>query len=90
MPDLVVPESFTVSVPLFGKVELSTSINSNLYGVEASLAAGKDVVEPPSYSARFDAKGTSPIDILSVAVEGILELLQKDRKYALVSCVNET
>ncbi|KAM4713132.1 apolipoprotein Bb, tandem duplicate 1 [Anableps anableps] len=70
MPDLVVPESFTVSVPLFDKVELSTLINSNLYDVEATLAAGKDVVEPPSYSAKFDAKGISPIDILSVAVEG--------------------
>ncbi|XP_054910184.1 apolipoprotein Bb, tandem duplicate 1 [Poeciliopsis prolifica] len=70
MPDIAVPESFTVSVPLFSKIELSTLINSNLYDVEATLAAGKDVVEPPSYSARFDAKGTSPIDILSVAVEG--------------------
>ncbi|XP_032441947.1 apolipoprotein Bb, tandem duplicate 1 [Xiphophorus hellerii] len=70
MPDIAVPESFTVSVPLFSKVQLSTLINSNLYDVEATLAAGKDVVEPPSYSARFDAKGTSPIDILSVAVEG--------------------
>uniref|UniRef100_A0A3Q2QZV6 Apolipoprotein Bb, tandem duplicate 1 n=1 Tax=Fundulus heteroclitus TaxID=8078 RepID=A0A3Q2QZV6_FUNHE len=70
IPELVVPESFTVSVPLFGKVELSTLMNSNLYDVEATLAAGKDVVEPPSYSARFDVKGTSPIEILSVAVEG--------------------
>ncbi|PWA27745.1 hypothetical protein CCH79_00000447 [Gambusia affinis] len=70
MPDFTVPKSFTKSVPLFSKVELSTLINSNLYDVEATFAAGKDVVEPPSYSARFDAKGTSPIDILSVAVEG--------------------
>ncbi|KAM4529005.1 apolipoprotein Bb, tandem duplicate 1 [Fundulus diaphanus] len=70
IPELVVPESFAVYVPLFGKVELSTLMNSNLYDVEATLAAGKDVVEPPSYSARFDVKGTSPIEILSVAVEG--------------------
>lgn len=60
-----------MSVPHFGKIELTTLMNSNLYDVEATLAAGKDVVEPPSYSAKFDAKGTSPIDILSVAVEGI-------------------
>ncbi|KAK5605614.1 hypothetical protein CRENBAI_009306, partial [Crenichthys baileyi] len=70
IPDLVVPKSLTVSVPLFGKVELSALMNSNLYEVEATLGVGKDVVEPPSYSARFDAKGSSPIDILSVAVEG--------------------
>uniref|UniRef100_A0A3P9NJZ8 Apolipoprotein Bb, tandem duplicate 1 n=1 Tax=Poecilia reticulata TaxID=8081 RepID=A0A3P9NJZ8_POERE len=70
MPDFAVPDSFAVSVPVFNKVELSTLIKSNLYDVEATLAAGKDIVEPPSYSAKFDAKGTSPIDILSVAVEG--------------------
>ncbi|XP_038134621.1 apolipoprotein Bb, tandem duplicate 1 [Cyprinodon tularosa] len=71
IPDFVIPENFTVSVPHFGKIELTTLMNSNLYDVEATLAAGKDVVEPPSYSAKFDAKGTSPIDILSVAVEGV-------------------
>uniref|UniRef100_A0A3B5L4P9 Apolipoprotein Bb, tandem duplicate 1 n=1 Tax=Xiphophorus couchianus TaxID=32473 RepID=A0A3B5L4P9_9TELE len=76
MPDIAVPESFTVSVPLFSQVKLSTLINSNLYDVEATLAAGKDVVEPPSYSARFDAKGTSPIDILSVAVEGMVSITE--------------
>ncbi|MED6267510.1 hypothetical protein CHARACLAT_013010 [Characodon lateralis] len=70
IPDLFVPKSLIVSVPLFGKVELSVLMNSNLYEVEATLGVGKDIVEPPSYSARFDAKGSSPIDILSVAVEG--------------------
>ncbi|XP_047244216.1 apolipoprotein Bb, tandem duplicate 1 [Girardinichthys multiradiatus] len=70
IPDLFVPKSLIMSVPLFGKVELSVLMNSNLYEVEATLGVGKDVVEPPSYSARFDAKGSSPIDILSVAVEG--------------------
>ncbi|XP_041832599.1 apolipoprotein Bb, tandem duplicate 1 [Melanotaenia boesemani] len=70
IPELVVPESLTLSIPFFGKAEFSTMMTSNLYDLEASVAAGKDVVEPPSYSARFDVKGTSPIDILSVAVEG--------------------
>lgn len=36
------------------------------------MDAGKDVEEPPSYSAKFDLKGDSPIDILSVALAGIL------------------
>ncbi|KAM4521772.1 apolipoprotein Bb, tandem duplicate 1 [Odontesthes bonariensis] len=70
IPELVVPESFTLSVPLFGQADLSATMTSNLYDMEASLAAGKDVVEPPSYSAKFDVKGTSPIDILSMAIEG--------------------
>lgn len=72
IPDFVVPEDFILSIPVFGKAEFSTKMESNLYDIEASMAVGKDVVEPPSYSAKFDVKGTSPIEILTVAVEGIL------------------
>lgn len=71
IPELVVPESLTLSIPLFGKAEVSTMMKTNLYDMEASMAAGKDVVETPSYSAKFDVKGTSPIDILSMKIEGI-------------------
>uniref|UniRef100_UPI0037E87793 apolipoprotein Bb, tandem duplicate 1 n=1 Tax=Semicossyphus pulcher TaxID=241346 RepID=UPI0037E87793 len=70
IPELVVPESLTLYVPLFGKAEVSALMKSNLYDMEASMAAGKDVVETPSYSAKFDVKGTSPLDILSVKIEG--------------------
>lgn len=72
IPEFVVPERIMLSIPLFGKAELSTSLKSNLYNMEASVAAGKDVVETPSYSAMFDVKGTSPLDILSMKIEGIL------------------
>ncbi|CAB1445170.1 unnamed protein product [Pleuronectes platessa] len=70
IPDLVVPESLTLVIPLFGKAEVSTLMKSNLYDAEASFSAGKDVVETPSYSAKFDVKGTSPIDVLSIKIEG--------------------
>ncbi|XP_017267380.1 apolipoprotein Bb, tandem duplicate 1 isoform X2 [Kryptolebias marmoratus] len=70
LPELVFPKAFMLSIPLFGKAEFSTMMKSNLYDIEATLDAGKDVVEPPSFSAKFDLKGNSPIDILSVAVEG--------------------
>ncbi|XP_076613031.1 apolipoprotein B-100-like [Chaetodon auriga] len=70
IPELVVPESLTLSIPLFGKAEVSTLMRSNLYDMEASMAVGKDVVETPSYSAKFDVKGTSPLDILSIKIEG--------------------
>lgn len=73
LPELVVPESLTLSIPLFGKAEVSTLMRSNLYDAEASITAGKDVVDTPSYSAKFDVKGTSPIDILSIQIEGISE-----------------
>uniref|UniRef100_A0A0F8C306 Apolipoprotein B-100 n=1 Tax=Larimichthys crocea TaxID=215358 RepID=A0A0F8C306_LARCR len=71
IPDLVVPESLTLSIPLFGKTEVSALMRCNLYDMEASMAAGKDFVETPSYSAKFDVKGTSPLDILSMKIEGI-------------------
>ncbi|XP_071396803.1 apolipoprotein B-100-like [Centroberyx affinis] len=70
IPELFIPESLSVSVPLFGKAEFSTVVKSNLYDLEASMAAGKDVVDTPSYSAMFDVKGTSPFDILSIKMEG--------------------
>ncbi|XP_041661447.1 apolipoprotein B-100-like [Cheilinus undulatus] len=70
IPELVVPESLTLAIPLFGKAEVSALMKSNLYNMEASVAAGKDVVETPSYSAKFDVTGTSPIDVLSVKIEG--------------------
>lgn len=71
IPEFVVPESLILSIPLFGKAEVSTLMRNNLYDMEASMAAGKDVVEPSSYSAKFDVKGTSPLDILSIKMEGI-------------------
>ncbi|XP_056150905.1 apolipoprotein B-100-like [Lampris incognitus] len=70
IPELFVPESLTVSVPLFGKAEVSAEIESNLYDLEVSMTAGKDVVETPSYSAMFDVKGTSPLDIFSFKFDG--------------------
>lgn len=71
IPEFVIPKSLTLSVPLFGKVELSTLMESNLYDMTASMVVGKDVVQTPSYSAMFDVKGTSPLEILSVKIEGI-------------------
>ncbi|XP_023270961.1 apolipoprotein B-100-like [Seriola lalandi dorsalis] len=70
IPEIVVPESLTLSIPLFGKAEFSSLMRSNLYDMEASMAAGKDVVQTPSYSAKFDVKGTSPLEILSIKIEG--------------------
>ncbi|XP_062267991.1 apolipoprotein B-100-like [Platichthys flesus] len=78
IPDLVVPESLTLVIPLFGKAEVSTLMRSNLYDAEASFSAGKDVVETPSYSAKFDVKGSSPIDVLSIKIEGSGILMTTD------------
>ncbi|XP_053300740.1 apolipoprotein B-100-like [Pleuronectes platessa] len=78
IPELVVPKHLALSIPLFGKAEVSSLMKSNLYDAEASFSAGKDVVETPSYSAKFDVKGTSPIDILSIKIEGSGMLMTTD------------
>uniref|UniRef100_A0A3B4BLR2 Vitellogenin domain-containing protein n=1 Tax=Periophthalmus magnuspinnatus TaxID=409849 RepID=A0A3B4BLR2_9GOBI len=65
VPELFVPEGFTLYVPLFGKAEVSAILKSNLYDMEATIAAGKDIVETPSYSATIAVTGTSPVDVLS-------------------------
>ncbi|XP_005731238.1 apolipoprotein Bb, tandem duplicate 1 [Pundamilia nyererei] len=70
IPEFVVPESITLSIPLFGRAEVSTVMKSNLYDTEASVAFGVDQDESQSYSAKFVIKGTSPIDILSIKLEG--------------------
>lgn len=70
MTELIIPEDLNVYIPLFGKAEVTTLLKSNLYDMEATVAVGKDVVDP-SYSAKIDVTGTSPIDILSVRFEGI-------------------
>ncbi|KAK2856131.1 hypothetical protein Q5P01_004866 [Channa striata] len=71
MPQFVVPESFSISIPLFGKAEVMSLWRSNLYTMEASAAVGKDALETPSYSFRFDLNGISPLESLSVRMKGL-------------------
>lgn len=71
VPRFVIPKTVTLSIPLFGKAEASTLLKSNLYDMEASVSVGKEAGVTPSYSAKFDVKGTSPLDILSVKFEGM-------------------
>ncbi|XP_030628767.1 apolipoprotein B-100 isoform X1 [Chanos chanos] len=70
LPEVFVPESITVSLPVFGMAELSGKVSSNLYDLEAAVSAGRDPVENPSYSAKVEVTGTSPVDLLSLKVEG--------------------
>ncbi|CAN9507872.1 unnamed protein product [Ophioblennius macclurei] len=70
IPDFVIPESFSLTIPYFGKAEVEAALDCNLYNMDATMMVGKDDMEVPKYSAKFDVKGTSPIDILSVQIEG--------------------
>ncbi|KAM4600708.1 apolipoprotein B-100-like [Polymixia lowei] len=70
LPEIFVPEVIAVPVPLFGKAKVSARASSNLYELEASMAAGKDAAAPSSYSANFEVEGSSPVDLLSFKTEG--------------------
>lgn len=71
VPHIVVPQRLALSIPLFGKVELSTLMKSNLYEAQASFSAEKDVPAMPGYTAKYGMKGMSSLDVLSFEVEGI-------------------
>lgn len=92
IPRFVIPKMVKLSIPLFGKAEASISLKSNLYNMEGSVSAGKEVGDTPSYSAKFDVKGTSPLDILSVNFEGMwvyFLVLTNLNEYNLISsCSN--
>ncbi|XP_053737738.1 apolipoprotein Bb, tandem duplicate 1 [Synchiropus splendidus] len=78
IPQMVIPPRINLAIPLFGKAEVSTMMKSNMYDMEASLAFGKDVVETPSYSAKVEMKGTSPLEVLGFKIEGSGMLATKD------------
>ncbi|KAK9956583.1 hypothetical protein ABG768_014308 [Culter alburnus] len=70
LPDIFVPERLSVSLPLMGMAEVSSKLSSNFYDMEATASAGRELDEKPSYSAKIEVTGTSPVDLLSFKVEG--------------------
>uniref|UniRef100_A0A672QQP3 Apolipoprotein B-100-like n=1 Tax=Sinocyclocheilus grahami TaxID=75366 RepID=A0A672QQP3_SINGR len=70
LPEVFVPESLSVSLPHMAKAEVSSKLSSNFYNMEATASAGRELVEKPSYSAKFEVTGTSPVELLSFKVEG--------------------
>ncbi|KAA0708532.1 Apolipoprotein B-100 [Triplophysa tibetana] len=74
LPEVFVPEKLTVTLPVLGMAEFSSKLNSNLYNMEATVSAGKEP-ENPTYSTKFEVTGSSPVDILSLKVEGSASLI---------------
>ncbi|KAK7132946.1 hypothetical protein R3I94_014989 [Phoxinus phoxinus] len=70
LPEIFVPESLSVSLPLMGIAEVSSKLSSNFYKMEATASAGRELDEKPSYSAKIEVIGTSSMDLLSFKVEG--------------------
>ncbi|KAK7151313.1 hypothetical protein R3I93_012300 [Phoxinus phoxinus] len=87
LPEFFIPGSVSLSVPTLGLVELSGKLNSNFYNLEADVSAARDPAE--RYSAKLEVTGTSPVDLLSLKVEGsaLVETTPDDSLKANVKAV---
>ncbi|XP_051510342.1 apolipoprotein B-100-like [Myxocyprinus asiaticus] len=70
IPEVSVPETLSVSLPVLGMAEVSSKLSSNFYNMEATASAGKEPDEHSNYSAKIEVIGTSPVDLLSIKFEG--------------------
>ncbi|XP_065112516.1 apolipoprotein B-100 isoform X1 [Paramisgurnus dabryanus] len=68
--EAIIPESVSLHVPTLGTAEVSGKLDSNFYNLEADAFVGRNPVEHTSYSAKAQVTGTSPVDLLSLKVEG--------------------
>lgn len=72
IPTFTIPSEYDLTLPLMGMVEVSSKVNSNYYNWEATVSAGNNTVESPSYLAQFNILADSPIELLSFSTEGNL------------------
>lgn len=70
IPTFTIPSEYDLTLPLMGMVEASAKVNSNYYNWEATMSAGNNTAESPSYSAKFSVIADSPIQLLSFSTEG--------------------
>uniref|UniRef100_A0A8B9GSZ3 Apolipoprotein B-100-like n=1 Tax=Astyanax mexicanus TaxID=7994 RepID=A0A8B9GSZ3_ASTMX len=88
IPEIVVPERMTLHMPKLGMATVSGKLSSNLFNMEANASAGRDLVEHLSYSAKLDATGTGPVDILDFRVQGLALLSGSSDSDVLTAKVN--
>merc|ERR550519_2571192 len=68
MPEITMPEKLFFNAE--AKAEVSAKASTNLYELAVSAALGKDAADAPSYSAKFEMEGTSPVELLAIKMEG--------------------
>lgn len=72
IPTFTIPSEYDLTLPLMGMVEVSSKVKSNYYNWEATVSAGNNTAESPSYLAKFSILADSPIELLSFSTEGNL------------------
>ncbi|XP_070781811.1 apolipoprotein B-100-like [Enoplosus armatus] len=80
IPTFTIPSEYDLTLPLMGMVEVSSKVNSNYYNWEASMSAGNNPAESPSYMAKFSILAESPIKLLSFSTKGATEIADTAEK----------
>ncbi|XP_043074689.1 apolipoprotein B-100 isoform X2 [Puntigrus tetrazona] len=70
LPEVSIPVSALLFLPTPKMAEMSGKLSSNFYNLEAAASATRDPAADLCYSAKVEFTGTSPVDLLSLKVEG--------------------
>ncbi|XP_072305812.1 uncharacterized protein [Eucyclogobius newberryi] len=77
IPTFTLPTEYELTVPLMGKMEMMTKMESNLYNWDTRVVVGNYTEESPSYKAEYNIKGESPIKLLSFTNAGSADLFEE-------------
>ncbi|KAK9531434.1 hypothetical protein VZT92_010860 [Zoarces viviparus] len=91
IPTFTIPSEYDLTLPLMGMVEASAKVNSNYYNWEATVSAGNNTAESPSYLAKLSIMADSPIKLLSFSTEGattIKDTAEKTIKFTIDGSLN--
>lgn len=89
IPSFTIPTEYDFTLPLMGMMEASSKINSNYYNWEATMSAGNNTVDSPSYMANFSILADSPIKLLSFSTEGNLIITVLINKWNYISYLTQ-
>ncbi|XP_056219329.1 apolipoprotein B-100-like [Seriola aureovittata] len=91
IPTFTIPSEYDLTLPLMGMMEVSAKVKSNYYKWEASVSAGNNTAESPSYLASFNIMADSPIKVLSFSTEGatkIIDTAEQTMKFTIDGSLN--
>ncbi|XP_020795614.2 LOW QUALITY PROTEIN: apolipoprotein B-100-like [Boleophthalmus pectinirostris] len=77
LPTFTMPTEYELLVPLMGKMEMTSKLESNLYNWKAEVSVGNYTEESPSYKAQYTIMGEGPIPLLSFSNAGAAELFEE-------------
>ncbi|XP_034555340.1 apolipoprotein B-100-like [Notolabrus celidotus] len=80
IPTFTMPAEYDITLPLTGMMEATAKVNTNYYNLEATVSAGNDTVESPSYVTKFTMMADSPIKLLAFTTEGTAKITDTAEK----------